>query len=104
MEAEEEEELGSEPNEALRRLGRTHLLVVDRAPDDGRQPILLDPESGVDKMPAIAVDPEPLFVVHPAGEGGRAGDGNLPAELTFPLTQLWQLERPGPLLRLHALR
>ena len=104
VEAEEEEELGSEPNEALRRLGRTHLLVVDRAPDDGRQPILLDPESGVDKMPAIAVDPEPLFVVHPAGEGGRAGDGNLPAELTFPLTQLWQLERPGPLLRLHALR
>lgn len=96
--------LSDDPNEALRRLGRTHVLVVDRSPDDGAPPILLDPRTGPEKMAPLAVDPEPVLTIHPGGEGGRVEDASLPVELTFPLTQLWQLERPGPLLRLYRLR
>ncbi len=111
VEAEELERLSADPNEALRRLGRELVLVVDKTPDDGEPPILLDPavsardESGnpLPKMPPLELEGEPLWRVHPAGEGGRALDANLPSELTFPLTQIWMVERPGPKLELYRL-
>lgn len=103
--------LGDDPNDVLAALGRRYLLVVDRTPDDGRPPMLLDdapPTIGADgrarpKMAPVRVVGEPLLRVHPAGEGGRVADAGLPTELAFPLVQLWQLERPGPLLMLYRL-
>ena len=103
VEEDERDELGPDPNVALRLLGRRYVLVADRTPGDGRPPLLLDPEPRPGKMPAIAVDGAPLVRVDPAGPGGGLTDASLPAELTFPLTQLWLTRRPGPLLELYRL-
>lgn len=105
VEPEHVDELGSDPNEVLRRLGRELLLVVDRTPDDGRPPILLDPAAPAEgpKMPPVRVERPPVFTVHPAGPDGRARFAGLPTELTFALTQIWQVERPGPELELYRL-
>ena len=111
VEQEEVDYLGSDPNDVLRHLGMRYVLVVDRTPDNGVAPILLDNAPATldpdgeprPKMSPLVVSGAPLFTVHPAGESGSVADANLPAELSFPLTQLWQLERPGPKLELFRL-
>lgn len=103
IEEDERSELGTDPSVALRRLGRRYVVVADRTPGDGRPPLLLDPEPRAEKMPALVVDGDPLLRVDPAGPGGGLTDASLPAELSFPLTQLWLTRRPGPLLELYRL-
>lgn len=101
--------LGEDPTEAMARLGLTHVLIVDRWPDPRRPPLLLDPASEAfneageaePKMAPLRVDPEPLWTISP-GAGVR--DTSLPSELSFPLTQLWKVSRPGPVLTLYRLR
>jgi Dolichyl-phosphate-mannose-protein mannosyltransferase len=106
VEEDEVEALGSDPTTALHRLGLTHVLVVDRWPDQG-PPLLLDPrteavdEQGepVPKMAPLRLAGGPLWSVSP----GSAGDASLPNELTFALTQIWRVTRPGPALALYEL-
>ena len=108
VEADEVEALGEDPTTALLRLGLTHVLIVDRTPGDDVPPILLDPateaadERGrpVPKMAPLRLDGEAEWTLLP---GAHAADGALPTELSFPLTQLWQVERPGPALSLYRL-
>ncbi len=111
VEEDEVTELGSDPTTALLRLGLTHVLLVDRTPDDDTPPLLIDPrteafdEKGlpVPKMAPLRLNDEVLWSVHPGGEGGAVTEASLPAELTFPLTQIWQVTRPGPKLTLRRL-
>ncbi len=78
------------------------------ADGDDVPPILLDPatqaadERGrpVPKMAPLRVEGEAEWTLLP---GAHAADGALPTELSFPLTQLWQVERPGPALSLYRL-
>ena len=108
VEDEEQEVLGEDPTDALLRLGMTHVLVVDRAPGDGQPPLLLDPattatneQGGAEpKMAPLRLDGGPLWTIQP---GPEATDAALPTELSFPLTQLWQVDRPGPALTLYRL-
>ena len=111
VEDEEAKRLGTDPNALLRELGMRYVLVVDRTPDNGVAPILLDPApASLDSdgqplpkfTPVVVVGP-PLFTIHPAGDTGSVTDANLPAELSFPLTQIWDLKRPGPKLELFRL-
>ncbi len=108
VEPEEVALLSEDPTVALQRLGLDHVLLVDRIPGDGSPPILLDPateafdEGGrpVPKMAPLRLAGGPLWTIEP---GSGASDGSLPTELSFPLTQLWQVERPGPKLTLYRL-
>lgn len=105
IEKSDREELGTgDPTEALLSLGLTHILITDRYPGDV-VPILLDPrvEPGGDfpKMAPLRVESEPDWIVSP---GDDPVDASLPSELAFPLTQLWKVERPGPVLRLYRLK
>ncbi len=96
------EHLGDDPNAILRELGVTHVLLVDRDPEDGAPPFPVDdrPASGgLPKLPPLRIEAEPLWVVSP----GRAREARLPTELDFPLVSLWRVERPGPRLALHQL-
>ena len=111
VEDEETERLGADPNDLLRALGMRYVLVVDRTPDNGVAPILLDPAPAsldsdgrpLPKLTPVAVIRPPVFTIHPAGDAGSVTDANLPAELSFPLTQIWNLKRPGPKLELFRL-
>lgn len=102
-----------DPNRVLDALRCTHVLLVDRAPLDGHPPQLLDPrpatqEPGPDlashpggvrpKLDLLRVEAEPERTWSP---GAGVADARLPLELDFPLTELWRIERPGPLLTLH---
>lgn len=111
VEDEEIDALTEDPNEALRLLGMDLLLTVDRTPNDGRLALLLDDgEAAPDadgnpgrKMPPVRTLGAPLITFHPGRGGSASLDANLPGALTFPLTQLWSLERPGPRLDLYEL-
>lgn len=106
---------------ALEALGVTHVLLVDRTPDDGAPPLLVDPRPSLrrdfdppgaplpPKLPALELGP-PLWRVHPAWrepttpeEGTHARDAHLPTALGFPLRDLWTVRRPGPELSLREL-
>jgi hypothetical protein len=111
VEEAEAEQLGADPNDLLRALGMRYVLVVDRTPDNGVAPILMDPATAtldadgqpLPKLTPVVVSGPPLFTIHPAGDTGSVADANLPAELSFPLTQIWNLKRPGPKLELFRL-
>ena len=85
------EDLGETPGQALRRLGLTHLLLVNRL-RSGSEENLLAP---------LVAGREPQRVIDPAAGGGV--EVRLPMELEFPLTSLWRLERPGPWMGLYEL-
>lgn len=113
--------LGSTAREALTSIGATHLLLVDRTPDDGRPAPLVDPAapipiegSAAGAPPVAKLAPLTLgpaeWQVHPgwtrASEpepGSTARNGQLPMSLSFPLFDLWRVKRPGPALSLHGL-
>jgi hypothetical protein len=42
-----------------------------------------------------------IYTLSPAGAGatGEPSEALLPAEMLFPLTELWRTTRPGPLIR-----
>ena len=83
-------ELGATPAELLDALGVTHLLLVKRRTSE---PNLLA---------SLVAGREPTLVIDP-GAGGDAPEAFLPTEMDFPLTSLWQVERPGPRIELYAL-
>jgi hypothetical protein len=99
----------------LRRLGVTHLLLVDRTPDDGRRPPLVDPTPArprersapgaapVPKLAPLPLEGAPLWTIAPNAPGRAARDGHLPTEMRLPLIDLWTIERPGPKLELWRL-
>ncbi|MEM1450937.1 MAG: glycosyltransferase family 39 protein [Planctomycetota bacterium] len=113
--------LGASSSEALETLGVTHLLLVDRTPDDGQAPPLLDPDpplpyvdgdqfsDPVQKLAPLALPENNVWTVHPAWSeptssvDGTAPDAHLPTALRFPLRDLWRVRRPGPKLQLYAL-
>lgn len=107
--------------DVLTHLGATHVLLVDRTPDDGHPPLLVDPFPSlpnefdgpgappVPKLEPLELGPA-LWQVHPAWEDPttpepdtRARDAHLPQTLRFPLIDLWRVRRPGPALSLHEL-
>lgn len=115
-------ELGDTAESALRGLGATHLLLVDRTPDNGRPPMLIDPTPSTPAEVARAGSPpvpklrpleglaEPMWSVHPAWPEPKtpspehtAPDAHLPTALSFPLLDLWRLDRPGPRVDLYRL-
>jgi hypothetical protein len=89
----------------LRALGVTHVLLVDRRPGDGVPPALVDAApalDGFEKPRPLSVG-DPILVVDPAGGGATPREALLPTDMDFPLTGLWQVERPGPRLVLAPL-
>lgn len=113
--------LGVTAQEALNSIGATHLLLVDRTPDDGRPAPLVDPappisfegspagSPPVPKLAPLVLGPS-VWQLHPswtrASEpepGTTARNGQLPMTLAFPLVDLWSVRRPGPALSLHEL-
>ena len=112
---------GSTTADVLSSLGVTHLLLVDRTPDDGAPPPLIDPapsrplegapagSPAVPKLAPLELDGAVVWQVHPAWSDatrsvdGRAVDAHLPTAMRFPLRDLWSVRRPGPKLQLHAL-
>ncbi len=85
--------LGATPREVFASLGVTHLVLAERRPGAETRPL----------APLVAGE-TPLAVLDPsADEGDRCDEAFLPTEMDFPLSGLWQVNRPGPRLVLHAL-
>lgn len=115
------EEHGATTADVLASLGVTHLLLVDRTPEDGAPPPLLDPAPArplegappgsppVPKLAPLELDGSVVWQVHPSWSDpttsvdGEAIDAHLPTAMPFPLRDLWAVRRPGPQLQLHAL-
>jgi hypothetical protein len=85
------EAYGSSPADVLTDLGVTHLCRVRRRMG---QPSFLD---GVLNFGA------PLFSVDPSACDVGTVEAFLPTEMDFPLTALWTVDRPGPLLEVLPL-
>lgn len=90
--------------DALRALGVTHVLLVDRRPGDGVPPLLVDDAPALDgrAKPAPAQLLEPTWIVDPS-EGRGTREALLPTDMDFPLTALWSVARPGPRMVLAPL-
>ncbi len=91
--------LGESPRAVLAKLGATHLLsVCRRGSINERAPLAELVRSG-----------ERVQVISPADGPGQVASNEapreafLPTEMDFPLTGLWQVERPGPYLELVRL-
>jgi len=85
--------LGSTPREVLAALGVTHLLLVDRRPGS---------ETGRPLQTLASAGPS-LWTLSPAPGGRVPSEAFLPTEMDFPLRALWEVERPGPWMRLVEL-
>jgi hypothetical protein len=77
----------------LQRCGATHVLLVSKRPRHVRDNPLLQLTGGG----------APLWRVDPSWRGFHPEESTLPIEMEFPLTQLWQVERPGPTLSLYEI-
>ncbi len=88
-------EIGPDPRAVLATLGVTHVLLVDRRPGDGAPSLALDAAAIGDLVWSLG--PTPV-------DRPPATEAFLPTEMDFPLTALWSVERPGPALKLVALR
>lgn len=86
--------LGETPEGALRALGVTHVLLVNR----------LRPGTQENLLASLVAERSTVRAISPAG--GEAGEveARLPMELEFPLSSIWGLERPGPWMGLYDLR
>ncbi len=92
--------------ECFRILGITHVLLVDRRPLDEIPPPVVDPYPGPEEAP----NPRPLELgtakaigLYPTVGSERTAETLLPTDMDFPLTSIWQVERPGPWMVLHEL-
>jgi hypothetical protein len=87
------ESLGSDAASVLRALHVTHFLRVVRRVSSG-EPELLD---------KLVAGKKPLWVIDPASGPAGTREAFLPTEMDFPLSALWSVTRPGPILELYAL-
>ena len=83
--------LGRDAASVLRTLHATHFLRVVRR---GGEPALLD---------ALVAGKKPVWTIDPASGPAGTREAFLPTEMDFPLTALWSVSRPGPILELYAL-
>lgn len=88
-----EERLGATVDEAFQRLGVTHLLLVNRLSTGTEESLLA----------SVVADLNPSAVIRPFREATTTGESRLPMELEFPLTSIWELDRPGPWMGLFEL-
>ncbi len=79
--------------EVLAQLGATHVLLVTRRPTLQRR----------HPLHALIAGKQPIWEVDPSVPGRHPEEAFLPVEMEFPLTQLWQVERPGPWMGLYRL-
>jgi len=87
-------DLAPTPREMLESLGFTHFALVSRRPADANFPFLAE----------LALEWTPMWVLDPSRRGaGQSPEAFLPTEMDFPLTALWRVERPGPLITLYLL-
>ncbi|MFT5284762.1 MAG: hypothetical protein ACI8TQ_000919 [Planctomycetota bacterium] len=84
-------------------LGITHVLLVDRRPLDGLPPAVIYGGPALDG----STNPRPLVlgdqfvqVIDPSNDASPARETLLPTDMDFPLTAIWQVERPGPYMRI----
>ena len=84
-------EPGESTNALLHRLGITHLLLVERRPG----------ASG-SLAASLLSEHAPVWTIDPS-TGSGTSEAFLPTEMDFPLTGLWTVDRPGPLLELYEL-
>ncbi len=83
----------STPPELFRALKITHVLAVRRR-DDAQHPHIFAAE---------LAEMEHLERISPGGQSSPR-EAFLPLEMDFPLTALWSVERPGPILDLYRVR
>jgi len=99
------EDLGDQPQAIFAKLGVSHVLIVDRAPQDGRVPLLLKrPHDTEPALEPLEVERPAEWVIHPAKSPSVACEASLPTEMSFALSGIWRAQRPGPRLeffRLH---
>lgn len=108
-------EQATDPLAVLAAFGCDTVLLADRSPFNNHPPQLMDPtpasqEPGPDlsqhqsgirpRLKRLVLPPRPLLTWSP---GEKATDARLPLELSFPLTELWKIERPGPHLALYRI-
>ncbi len=97
--------------------GITHVLLADSTPGDPRTPALTDAlpaleptgagramhgEGPMPKLPPLEFLEAPLLEISPSRIGRGLASARLPMVMDFPLVDLWTVERPGPVLQLHA--
>lgn len=96
------------------REGITHVVLADTTPHDARTPIWLDPlpprtvegpnlstqKGPLPKLPPLPLG-KPVLEISPSRSAAAPDDARLPWVMEFPLRDLWQVERPGPLLRVY---
>ena len=92
--AKERRDLAATPAELFKVLGVTHFVMINRRPSDPALPFLA----------ALAGNWTPVWVIDPSrAGGGESPEAWLPTEMDFPLTGLWRVDRPGPLITLYEL-
>lgn len=112
------ESLGATAEEVLESLDVTHVLLVDRTPDDDVPPPLVDPAEPTSearddgpprKLSPLELPDGNVWTIHPSWSeptssvDGEAVDAHLPTAMAFPLRDLWAVRRPGPKLQLFEL-
>lgn len=88
---------GATPEQLLRVIGARRVLEVRRAAD------LSGGRDAGHLYAHLWRDARELSRVDPARAGAEPREMRLPTEMEFPLFALWQVERPGPRLRLVQL-
>ena len=93
----------------------THVVLADTTPHDPRTPIWLDPlpadpiegpdlvgsaDGTLPKLPPLPLG-EPILRISPGADDPLPAQARLPWVMEFPLRDLWQVERPGPVLSLY---
>jgi hypothetical protein len=83
---------GATPRELLAALHVGYFVLVERRPAGEERPLA-----------ALVEHAQPVAVIDPSGNTAPCAEAFLPTEMDFPLTALWQVERPGPRLEIYRL-
>jgi len=84
--------LGLTPRELLGSLHVGYLVLTERRPSGEARPLA-----------HLVEGAQPLAIFDPSGRAHGCDEAFLPTEMDFPLTALWQVERPGPRLEIYRL-
>jgi len=86
-------ELGEQPKELsdwMDEWGIRSYVQSDRLPDPERRRPVTELTARRGRL---------VYALSPATDGGVPREALLPAEMLFPLTELWGTRQPGPLIR-----